>query len=113
MSSDDKNRDHFRKSRFQREHIMGVFLLTRTNAFLSSNRVFSVNTSSVSRIYEFQPTHEGVSKLSGQAREWCAQVKRAERSGASERSEQCERTNIASDQEVRLKGGCPWVGTGP
>ena len=57
-------------------------------------------------IHEFQRSHEGVSEVSGRAREWSKQLEQAERCGASEQSERCERTNIASDRVARSKRDC-------
>ena len=82
----------------------GVFLVTTTIAFVSFERNLSMNTDS----YEFQPSHEGVSEVSERAREWSERAKQseAERCGASERSERCERTNVASDRVALSKRDC-------
>ena len=50
----------------------------------------------MTHIQESQLSHKGVSKVSEQAHEW----RKAERCGASE---QCERTNVASDRVARSK----------
>ena len=59
-------------------------------------RLFLLNAiAACTQIHEFQPSHEGVSEPMNGASE---QSKRseAERCGASEWSERCERTNVAS-----------------
>ena len=74
-----------------------MFLVMTIIAFLPIERDLSVNT------YEFQLSHERASEVSERAREWS---KRAKRCGASERSEQCERTNVASDRVALTKRDC-------
>ena len=69
------------------------------NAFVPVKRDNNVNT------YEFQPSHEGVSKVSEQARQRSERSK-TERCGVSERSERCERTNVESDRVARSKRDC-------
>ena len=54
-------------------------------------------------MYEFQPSHEGVSEVSEQARKHANRASEqrerseTERCGVRELSERCERTNVASD----------------
>ena len=59
-------------------------------------------------IHELPLSHEGVSEVSERAREWSERAERseAERCGASERSEQCERMNVASDRVALSKRDC-------
>ena len=71
----------------------GVFLVKTNNAFVPVKRDNSVNT--YSRISTVPRVSEPVNGASERSE--------AERCGASEQSERCERMNVASDRVARSK----------
>ena len=84
----------------------GVFLVKMKNAFVPVKRDNSVNT------YLRISTVPRGSERSEWASPWTERSE-AERCGASERSERCERTNVASDRVARSKRDRLWLETPP
>ena len=95
-----QNSPHFVKSN------QGVFLVSAKNAFVPVERDNSVNTYS-----RFSTVPRG-SERSEWASPWTKHSE-AERCEASERSERCEQTNVASDRVAHSKRDCLWLETPP
>ena len=94
----------------------GVFFVTTANAILPVDRDYSMNTYSwISTVPEGSEQSEWASpwmKQASDASDW-SECSKAERCGASERSERCEWTNIVSDRVALSKRDCVWLETRP
>ena len=94
--------------------ILGVFLVSAKNAFVPVKHDNSVNIySRISTVPRGSERSEWVSPWMERAREWSEQSERseAELGGVSEKSEWCERTNVASDRVALSKRDCLWIET--
>ena len=87
-------------------YTLGVFLVMTKNAFVPVKRDNSVNT------YSRISTVPRGSERSEWASPWMERSE-AERCGASERSERCERTNVARDRVALSKRNRLWLETPP
>ena len=89
--------------------------MTTKNAILPVKRVYSVNTySRISTVLRGSERSEWASPWTERASEASGAKRiKAEHCIASQRSEQCERTNIASDWVACTKRVCLWLETPP